>query len=347
MKKKKNMTRVDLIAEEYDFWGYERVGTYVPNREHKLGPRGVFMHNLHVVLNRRNRQHALKNKPISNSTAAYRKTRLLKMMNELHDEGYMLLAPTSFQPKHARYLVQKMEREGLSASTITNRFSILKTFLGWIGIEDRLGDLKSYLIDPSRAIRQVSAECDKTWSGSGVEITEIVQKMEEGPKYLLEALYLQLMRAFGLRIKEALYLRPVENSVNGQLYLIKGTKGGRKRSIPIETNEQQVLLEKAGRIANDLKNGGHIRPVGKSEKACLSRFYYVCHKFGVSRKNKVVPHGLRHEYANEVYEDHAQSLPPIKGGEYDSDNPRHVKAKEMVSQRLGHSRSRITSAYIG
>jgi site-specific recombinase XerC len=344
------MEPVQVKTEEttgYEFWGYDRVGTSIPGRAHKLGPRGVFLHNVHLVINNRNRYHSIRDKRISNSTASYRRARILKMMNDLYDGGYRLITPTSMQSKHVQFLVRKMERGDLSPSTITNCFSILRTFMGWVGVEDRVGELKSHLIDPSRAYRQEAAEQDKTWSGCGVEMSLVVQKMEEGSKYLLEALYLQLMRSFGLRIKEALYLRPIENSAGGYLHLKKGTKGGRKRSIPIETKEQEALLVKASKIAVVLKNGGHIRPTGKSEKACLSRFYYVCHKFGVSRQNNIVPHGLRHEYANEMYEEQAQSPSPIRGGKYDKANPRHVAAKKDVSKRLGHNRPRITSAYVG
>jgi len=61
---------------------------------------------------------------------------------------------------------------------------------------------------------------------------------------------LRLQRAFGLRSTEALSLKPHEADQGAMLHVFRGTKGGRGRVVPIRTEEQRSLLEKAKAMAN-------------------------------------------------------------------------------------------------
>ncbi|MFP3740258.1 integrase domain-containing protein, partial [Burkholderia sp. SIMBA_019] len=67
----------------------------------------------------------------------------------------------------------------------------------------------------------------------------------------IAAAQLRLMWRFGLRVEEALKLRPAIALGNGALRVDEGSKGGRKRLVPItHPVEQYAALEAAARLAN-------------------------------------------------------------------------------------------------
>jgi len=333
------------LNDDYGIWGTDRLGARIPSRAGRLGPRGIMLHNVKVVLKRHNDFHAVRNKIVGTLTKKQRYKTVLQIVNILHDAGYKVINPSSLTSKHAQYLFKTWEEEGLSASTLTNRHSILKTFMGWVGVDERLLPLKKYLKDPERAVRKVATETDKTWVLK--DLGANLERMKK--KEPLEYLYMSLMQMFGLRMQEAFMLDPFDVDDEGEqtLRLRHGTKGGRNRDIPVETIQQREQLIVAQKIAYILNNNGRLTKRGKSLRAVESRYYRVCHKYGITRKNGVVSHGLRHQYANQLYMTLADDLSPIKGGVYDKDNEQHVMAKKIVSKNLGHKREQITDAYIG
>jgi hypothetical protein len=69
-------------------------------------------------------------------------------------------------------------------------------------------------------------------------------------------------------------------------------------------------------------------------------------RFGITKRDlRVVPHGLRHQFAAIRYTEQTGSLPPVAGGQgvaADAD----TAARQHVSALLGHGRPQIT-AYLG
>jgi len=206
----------------------------------------------------------------------------------------------------------------------------------------RVGDLKKRLKDPERAVRRTAAETDKTWDGKDA-VVDYDGFAKSSP---LEFLYLALMKEFGLRIQEAIMLDPTVTG-NGEIVIKHGAKGGRKRTCPIETDAQEDIIAEANRMARMLSNNNRLTRKGKTLRAVKARFYRECNKYGISKKNGIVPHGLRHGYANDLYESLSGSLSPIKGGTYDKHDEKHVLAKKVISRNLGHNRVQVTDAYLG
>lgn len=327
---------------DYEAWGYERVGTSVPGRKGLLGPRGVLLRNTREILKRHNKRHALKNKTVGMLTQVQRYKIIHQIMNQLHDAGFRLIHPSSIDSKHAEYVIRLWEEEQLSASTLTNRYTVLKTFMSWMGVDNRLSPLKEYLIDPQRAVRINATTVDKTWNLD--DLGSVLIALKKG--HPLQYLYLSLMQSFGLRQQEAMMLNPYEEK-NAHLQIIYGSKGGRRREVPIETDKQAELITVAQKVSVILDNKGRIMPKDLSIKAAQARFYRAMKKYGITRKNCMTAHGLRHEYANLLYMSVSDDLSPIKGGRYDKKNEKHKKAKQIVSKNLGHARIQITDAYIG
>ena len=89
-------------------------------------------------------------------------------------------------------------------------------------------------------------------------------------------------------------------------------------------------------------------PLGRDLKQIQQRFYYVMRKIGVSKAQLgITPHGLRHEYANDLYEAESGQKSPVRGGRPDIDPDLDDKARRIVAQELGHTRERIVSRYTG
>jgi hypothetical protein len=81
-------------------------------------------------------------------------------------------------------------------------------------------------------------------------------------------------------------------------------------------------------------------------KQWRNHYYYVCHQAGISRKDGITSHGLRHERLNEIYQEIIGEASPIKGGAL-PDQTLAAIARQEVAEVAGHSRSSIAGAYIG
>jgi integrase len=82
-------------------------------------------------------------------------------------------------------------------------------------------------------------------------------------------------------------------------------------------------------------------------KQAYHRFYNVLRMCGVTRGGLgVTAHGLRHEYANDLYESVAGVRAPLRGGA-PADAQTDGEARMRVVHDLGHGRKSISSAYLG
>lgn len=190
---------------------------------------------------------------------------------------------------------------------------------------------------------------DKSWIGNGVSVKDkIAEVAVEDPKI---ALRLELCLAFGLRVKEAMSLRPAlatEGNFNGAgVHIREGTKGGRSRVVPIENDVQLDVLTRA--IAASDKTSGFLVSLGKDEEARLQHFYYVVRKCGLSFADLgVTAHGLRHQYMHDSFKRLLGIEPPVRGGDLSVlDKDELHLASQKLMERAGHSRVTIGSAYYG
>src|SRR5262245_62909320 len=116
----------------------------------------------------------------------------------------------------------------------------------------------AYVSDPARLRRTYVALYDRSWSAAGLDAGAIVQAVFAHDPHC--GAMLDLMLAFGLRVKEALMLRPhlavVAASATGlpspraewYLEVVRGTKGGRRRFVPIDSEAKRKALERAQQL---------------------------------------------------------------------------------------------------
>jgi integrase len=268
-----------------------------------------------------------------------------------HELGYSLQDPANFRLKHMAALVAHWEKKGLSPSTIQNNISILRLFAGWIGKRGMIPATEALVSSPEKGRRSYAADRDKSWSGAGVDVAELLARVGgEDPRV---AMQMELEFAFGLRVEEAWKLRPsrgaaIVPSDSGAvevLNVLSGTKGGRHRLVFVRTEAQREVLRRAAAMAG----GGSMIPPGHTEKEWRNRYYWVLRKLGVSRKSLgVTSHGLRHEFANAQYRERLGVESPVRGGgqpvlSRDDAN----REKRQLAEELGHSRTSIVTAYSG
>jgi integrase len=67
---------------------------------------------------------------------------------------------------------------------------------------------------------------------------------------------------------------------------------------------------------------------------------------GITRKDGITSHGLRHEYANNRYQDLTGSDSPVRGGAAVNEQTDQA-ARQVVAEELGHSRESVTTHYLG
>lgn len=283
------------------------------------------------------------------SVSAATETKYVEVMGAaittLHECGIRPRNLNELTVKHLRRCMAEWEKQGLSASTLATRFSCLKrVFVEWLGKgAANIGSVSDFMKDPTRAKRAYSATSPKAWQALGIDTQLVLQEVQSlCPS---TAMHLALCEAFGLRVQEALALRPEESDAGDQLTITRGSKGGRGRSIPIQSALQRQVLDLAKGMADP--HTGYVRLKGYSLKRSRNHFYYVIRKAGVSKAALgITAHGLRHQHANDAFQAQTGTPAPVNGGGA-IDRDIEMAARKNVTEQLGHSRTNVTTAYTG
>lgn len=301
---------------------------------------------LNDVLEKHNKAAAHGGKAVGFATQSARQETLWRGFKELHALKYHLNDVCEFKERHIRALANAWENRGLSASTIQNRISVFRTFSEWIGKRGMILGSENYVKNPENVKRHFVAQTDKTWSGQEKNLTDILIALRTQDQHV--AMQLELQRAFGLRMREAALLKIHTADKGVYLAVNWGTKGGRDRVIPIETDYQRDVLHRAKILITNKRNS--LIPENYNFKQWKNHYYYVCHQHGISRKDGITSHGLRHERLNEIYQNITGHVSPIKkNGNSKSEAPSTLdqQARQEIAEIAGHCRSSIASAYIG
>jgi len=155
---------------------------------------------------------------------------------------------------------------------------------------------------------------------------------------------LELQRAFGLRREEAIKFAP-SYADQGDHLLLKAswTKGGKARTIPVRTLDQREVLDRAHRLAG----GGSLIPSDRNYRQQLRVYERHTANAGLSKL-----HGLRHQYAQDRYEELNGWKAPAAGGPPAralSAEKRALdrEARLIISRELGHERPGVVAVYCG
>jgi integrase len=259
----------------------------------------------------------------------------------LRELGFKLDTVTSLRGKHIARLMEDWHARGLSASTLQNNLSIFRTFAEWIGKAGKVRGLEHYL-GPGIAVRSSIARQDRSWSAKGIDLAAKIEQVRL--KDARVALQLELQAAFGLRAREAMQLRPHIADKGAFLSITHGTKGGRDRVEPIRTSQQRAVLDRAKAFCGTPSSS--TSDPGSKPHQWKNHYYQVVRACGITRKDGITSHGLRHEYANNRYQELTGSASPVRGGMPVNDQADEA-ARYVVAEELGHSRESVTTHYLG
>ncbi len=252
---------------------------------------------LNVILKAHNKAAATGGKAVSFATQDARREILEQGFKKLRALGYKLPDVRGFKERHMMALGNAWEAKGLSASTIQNRISIFRVFAEWIGKTGMIRGSENYVKNLQSVERRLITNTDKTWSGQHQSLAEKLEFIKSQDRHV--AMQLELQRAFGLRMKEAALLKPHMADKVNYLAVNWGTKGGRDRVVPIQNDYQRDVLTRAKLFLENPNDS--MTPKKFNFKQWKNHYYYVCRQVGISRKNGITSHGLRHERLNEIY----------------------------------------------
>lgn len=313
---------------------------------------------LGALVKMHNYRHATKSKGVSIQTMHDRRSFLFAFFTELNKETRFHIDPRQLGNRHIEEMVSRWLARGLATATIHNYLSNLRFFAEWINKPGMVRPPEHYVGSSSpHAHRQQVPTSDKSWTAKDVDIAALIDQCAKHDPWV--GLQLELCWRFALRPKEARHFRPhgavvardlaipadaaAFPGVEEFLRIAHGTKGGRPRDVPLVSSEQRDLL---ARLQAMVPVGGYVGRPGHTAEQNRARFYYVVRCHGIARDALgVVAHGLRHQAANDRFEELADQPSPVRGGEGCGDGAH--EARTMVARMLGHARERAAAFYLG
>ncbi|CAJ0698553.1 phage integrase N-terminal domain-containing protein [Ralstonia holmesii] len=276
-----------------------------------------------------------RNRDGSYSTQAARKDVLVLAGKQLLAGGFRNLGTQGIKPKHVQHLVERWKAEGLAAATLKNRIAHLRWWTEKVN--------KASVIPRTNAALGIDRRQYVTNQSKAHDVTPEALSRIKDERLRVS---IELQRAFGLRREECLKFQPAYATAAGPDKIqLKASwcKGGRAREVPLRTEYQREVLARASALAGT----GSMIPQGQRYVERLKQYENATNRAGMSRL-----HGLRHEYAQQRYQELTGCECPAKGGPTARQLTLEQKAQDLearlqISQELGHNREAITSVYLG
>ncbi len=274
------------------------------------------------------------NKDGSFGTRSKREKSLQSMFKELKEVGYKLPSINNFKTKHVNALVDKWKADGLTSGTMKNKLSHVR----WLS--EKIG--KQNIVARENSEYGIENRVYVTNLSKGKELDQ--EKLNNVTNEYVKA-SLILQREFGLRREEAIKFQH-NYAVRDNAIVLKASwcKGGKERTVPIDTPEQRQALEYVKQIS---PYTGCLIPAHKNYIGQLKTYE---HETSRVKLNKM--HGLRHQYAQDQFKRISGYDCPVRGGKSRKDmshSERQIDNKHRIelSKVLGHERMQITAVYIG
>lgn len=164
------------------------------------------------------------------------------------------------------------------------------------------------------------------------------------------AMVASLARELGIRFREAslidcrFALSQAEKL--GKVNITMGTKGGRGREVDRWIPVNQTIIKTLKEATRHQGGSRNLIPENLSFKQWKQHAYFMFSKHKEEDGLKGF-HDLRAAYACERYKEITGKSAPVVTGHRLVDKQTDVKAREIISLELGHSRIDITAAYLG
>ncbi|MCY4435265.1 MAG: integrase domain-containing protein [bacterium] len=269
------------------------------------------------------------------ATQRDRRYHVKMIARQLAEAGFKRLKAKGLKPKHVDALVERWKNDGISIGTFKNRMGALR----WIYRKVN----KHFLIARENSAYGIGRRQYVTNVNKAVSLP---QGNLERVKCPYVRMSLELQREFGLRREEAIKI-VVAWADRGSRLVLRGswTKGGRPREIPIRTEAQREVLERAKVLAATTPKGSLIPTVQYKDQ--VRRYERQTAAAGLHKL-----HGLRHAYAqNRYFELTGRLAPAAPGGKPRqlprAERPLDREARDIISDELGHGREQITALYLG
>ncbi len=269
----------------------------------------------------------------SHATQAMRERMLTLIANQLHELGYRGMTARSLKPKHIEALLERWRAQDLSIGTIKNRMAAIRWWANKVDKRNVVARSNEHYGIPDR--RFVTNES---------KARTVTQKQLEKIKDEHVRMSLELQQAFGLRREEAMKIRPSIADQGDHLFLQDSwTKGGRERIVPIRTEQQREVLDRAHRLAGR----GSLIPSNRNYVQQMRVYEGNTRRVGLHHM-----HGLRHAYAQNRYAELTGWTCPAAGGPISNEltqeqRERDHEARLTISRELGHEREQVTASYLG
>lgn len=161
------------------------------------------------------------------------------------------------------------------------------------------------------------------------EVKSLMAAMNKGATGARNRALVAVMYRSGLRLAEALALRPADVDAEAGTVRVLHGKGDRARTVGIDEGALVVLERWMASRSKLSLNGRHplfCKLDGKpwSQQAAREALYYAARKAGLEKR--VHPHGLRHAHAAEL--------------------SREGTSVRLIQQQLGHASLAVTDRYL-
>ena len=285
------------------------------------------------------RRTGLDGRPISYGTHAAFASFKRDFDRRLQAAGVHQLKPKNLKPRHIETVLGQLRAEVAagtrSLGSAKNWCSQLRAF---VRVIDR-----RYLVPRTNAELGFGQRVYVRSESKAVVLGAVHLERVTCP-YVMASLKLQ--REFGLRREEAMKIKPEWADQGDKLVLAYSwCKGGRERVVPIRTEAQRAVLDETKALAATTEKGSLIPTEYYVHQKW--RFEYQCRKAGLHGS-----HGLRHEYAQQRFQELAGFACPLAGGPTRKDMTPDMRradyeARLEVARELGHGRADVTINYLG
>lgn len=222
----------------------------------------------------------------------------------------------NLKPHHIAAVFSDMQAERLSATTLSGYATAARTIAFAIGKQNIVPRTNKEL-GFSRA-GQRYCPIDTT----DLELSGIRQMLYARNQW--QGLAHDLRMHFGLRAKESLLSVKVIENEDMRFLKVEGTKGGRTRYVPIETESQAQLLNNVEQYLRKTSQKTLV-PKGMSLKQAYDRQRNDLYRLGAIKKEKANAHVLRHAFVQDMC---------TKG-----------ISKTEIAERIGHGRTEALKHY--